>query len=1507
MTINITGILKAPQGTQIQNAEILFEQSRTSVEVLAGTDYSLMTSQTGAYSSSICIGTYTLKVRFVNDIQYRQVASNVIILASMGGYSINQIIADQDALQDVDYSLLDQLIQARDQQAQSQAQAQVSETNSKTSETNALASKNAAQTSQTNAAASATAANTSKTQAATSATAAQTSQTNAANSATQALASKNAAQTSETNAKTAETNAKTSETNAKASETQQQASAATASTQSSTSVTKAQEAQQSAADALVSKNQAKVSETNSKASETQQSGSASTASQAATSATNSATTATTKAGEASTSQTNASSSATLAQKWAANPENTVVSSGLYSALHYAAKAAQSAQTAAGQLIWRGGWSAQAGIAPPTPSVSTQDFYRITQPGIILSVAYQIGDYIHWDTINSIWFKMDGTDSVTSVNGLTGQVTITQSLINAYTKSEVDQIVTDAGYGLKQIQLSAPTGAPATGYVPVIFTNVNHNEYCYINTKTSGGADPMNNCVFDGIVRSGGWSDRGAYVTGQFYIYSDNERALHSIHGGTEADNFYVAYVEVRAFPVTVKVPVGVFVATNPTVSYGTSVFVTNGQDGVGNTKGRKLCDFNKGAGLYQGSGNRVYHEGFKPTPADVGTLSESVINTELNKKFDKVGGTVTGETLFTRPTKFGDTTWKAIVRSSVATNEYLFGGRADNAGDDVTDFVRVGVSKLEYGTSGNRYKIFHEGQVPTLGTDLGLQWQLPSPGGNPRYVRLITLGLTDNDATFILSGFGDNGSAKRATYNVTVATRSSGISVDINAMDVDMLYGGKPRFYHRRVGDVFEVWVKTPAFNLDSTFTRMSGRGVTIRIDSTTTTEPADLTEVTVNQIYTTRFKPSATDLNVVGRYNLGQTDDLRSLRNGGMYRLSDTVVGGPENQLMAYGQLLHVNGGSDTHMQILGNYVSSKLYWRGFNNGAAGGTWRKVYHDGDMPTPTEIGALPITGGTLTGNLVVIGEIRSSGAISYYSNNTNLGIILSSNANGYTEIVRNSNAAEWTEGLRSYGGADWRIGSNRIYTQGFKPSPGDLGAVSKSGDNITGQMQYTGSFNGTSTNAQIAHLGNDASQSLFIRNMREHNSASWVWEKVYNGSLYYSTGVNGGGQSKIRMNVSGSGDIYLGDANKRVYHEGYETTPDKIGQVSTSKLETITQLNKVVMDDGPTVDILKARADLSPFRNKIHNGKFEIAQRGTSLPLPINATEVKLDRFIIGNSTAGRGLVTQAIVDAQYPNTNIRKCMTLSLTSQVESTVPAGKHMRIAHIIEGYEVRDLIGNPFVLSFRAKTTKAGTYCIALRNSARTKTIVKEYTLPANTWQLVQIPYSSLPTNFVTDWDTGLGLEVNWTLVIASDITTTTIGTQIDGLYLATPSQVVWGTSVSDTFSITEIQLEVGNTRTQFEYRPYDVELKLAQRHLQRIYVSIGGYNPVAGQPQVNFITLLSSMRAAPQVSFESGATSANVSAINADVITYQGIRILTNMPSVQQWAWAGTILISAEIL
>lgn len=309
---------------------------------------------------------------------------------------------------------------------------------------------------------------------------------------------------------------------------------------------------------------------------------------------------------------------------------------------------------------------------------------------------------------------------------------------------------------------------------------------------------------------------------------------------------------------------------------------------------------------------------------------------------------------------------------------------------------------------------------------------------------------------------------------------------------------------------------------------------------------------------------------------------------------------------------------------------------------------------------------------------------------------------------------------------------------------------------------------------------------------------------------------------------------------------------------------------------------------------ISSFKNKIHNGKMEVSQRGSSMPIPIASTEGKIDRFACGNSTAARGTVNQSIADINYPNKSIRKCLSVALTTPVEANI-ASKHMRIAYFMEGYDVRELTSKPFVISFTAKTSKAGTYSLAMRNGSRTKTIVVEFSLPANTWTPITIAMPTLPNDFVSDWENGIGMEICWTLAAGADLRTATLNTMVDGLFLAGPNQAAWGTSISDTFQLTEVQLEVGTAKTEFDHRPYPVELALCQRYLLGIGWEDGASTTlVAGGMCTAAVGIVSigapvQMRATP--TFEGGTLSvvsgSGAVGSGAATITLRGPTIMIN--------------------
>lgn len=112
-------------------------------------------------------------------------------------------------------------------------------------------------------------------------------------------------------------------------------------------------------------------------------------------------------------------------------------------------------------------------------------------------------------------------------------------------------------------INAPSGVEDGKYYPIIV-----NAYYYsafrtgyqidIHTKSAPGSDPMNCNSFTGYVRTGGWSDRKDSGYGYYNRYSASEIALQSICcSAKDNEHLLFVFVEARAFPVTMRLPVGV--------------------------------------------------------------------------------------------------------------------------------------------------------------------------------------------------------------------------------------------------------------------------------------------------------------------------------------------------------------------------------------------------------------------------------------------------------------------------------------------------------------------------------------------------------------------------------------------------------------------------------------------------------------------------------------------------------------------------------------------------------------------------------------------------------------------------------------------------------------------------------------------------------------------------------------------------------------------------------------
>lgn len=269
---------------------------------------------------------------------------------------------------------------------------------------------------------------------------------------------------------------------------------------------------------------------------------------------------------------------------------------------------------------------------------------------------------------------------------------------------------------------------------------------------------------------------------------------------------------------------------------------------------------------------------------------------------------------------------------------------------------------------------------------------------------------------------------------------------------------------------------------------------------------------------------------------------------------------------------------------------------------------------------------------------------------------------------------------------------------------------------------------------------------------------------------------------------------------------------------------------------------------------LAGMRNKIINGKMEIAQRGTSFSVAASGTAYTVDRWKVYNGSAAALTVTQ---QADAPTDNeFRNSLRVAVTT-ADTSLAAGEVVTVEQSIEGYNARDFLGRTFVASFRARSSKTGVHCVAFRSATTDRAYVAEFTInSANTWESKSVVVTGgLPSSGTWDWTNGAGVIASWALAAGSTFHTTA-GAWQTGNFLATANQVNCLDTIGNIFAITGVQIEVGDKATSFEHRPYGAELALCQRYYQMNAASAGGSSPGTALTVSIAISTSAAMRAIP---------------------------------------------------
>ena len=230
---------------------------------------------------------------------------------------------------------------------------------------------------------------------------------------------------------------------------------------------------------------------------------------------------------------------------------------------------------------------------------------------------------------------------------------------------------------------------------------------------------------------------------------------------------------------------------------------------------------------------------------------------------------------------------------------------------------------------------------------------------------------------------------------------------------------------------------------------------------------------------------------------------------------------------------------------------------------------------------------------------------------------------------------------------------------------------------------------------------------------------------------------------------------------------------------------------------------------------LQGFRNRLFNGSYAVAQRGTTFASGSNNDDTyNLDRWYVLSDGNDAVDITQNTAAAPPEQ---KFCIALDVET-------ANKKFGVAQIIENINCADLQGQTVTLSFQAKvsaTTKLDNVKCAIVAWSGTADSVTSDIISAwgaegtNPTLIANATYENSPANLnvTTDWETytvsapiDTASTNNVIVFIWSDVTDTTAG---DFLYLA------------------GVQLEAGAVATPFERRPYGTELALCQRYFEKI--------------------------------------------------------------------------------
>jgi hypothetical protein len=244
------------------------------------------------------------------------------------------------------------------------------------------------------------------------------------------------------------------------------------------------------------------------------------------------------------------------------------------------------------------------------------------------------------------------------------------------------------------------------------------------------------------------------------------------------------------------------------------------------------------------------------------------------------------------------------------------------------------------------------------------------------------------------------------------------------------------------------------------------------------------------------------------------------------------------------------------------------------------------------------------------------------------------------------------------------------------------------------------------------------------------------------------------------------------------------------------------------------------------------FKNLIINGAMQVAQRATSVTGITADSLATADRWTSQIGTIGTW--TNSVENDAPTGSGFRKSWKWLCTT-ADASPAAGDYMVPQTRLEGQNLQQIAkgtssAKELTLSFWVKANVTGTYIVGLFDVDNTRIVSKSYTVSASaTWEKKTITFPA-DTTGVFDNDNARSLDIQFWLGAGTNFTSGTLATTWQSNTSANRAvgQVNVAASTNNYWQITGVQLEVGSVATDYEFKPFDVDLQQCMRYYQKSY-------------------------------------------------------------------------------